>query len=806
MTYALAVLLASTVSLQPASYPTPAEAGFHHCALIYEKAVRDEAVFRPYVARWSDGHAQQWMFDSFLFLIQTSPSKLQTMTDPTPRSDWEGMLNIWFDPKRDLGALDGALESAKADLGPVPMKRQVMLMIPYPHPGMHAFGDVDGDGQTEDLGKPADRDKVLRWYVDESIRRFNAAKYKNLELWGFYWMREDMGTEDQLAVKAASRICHGKGKRVFWIPWYRAAGWDAWRGLGLDVCIMQPNYAFVSYGHGGRVRRNRLGATADLAKGKGLGVEIEAGNLIADAEDRRAFLHYLCDGARERYGYQQAATAYFLTVDLVGETAASKDPAIRATYDALADYIAGKSVADREPKCDWSVDGKPFAFGKPGVPSVVEGRLAKPTYVTDVEGYLEEPNANKPWRGVVRAEVKAPGGGDWQSVGWAVRTSSDRMSLGHQVVVVPVQAQTEQVRLRFESSEAGEGVALGSVGVKTSSVSDVRKHLAYGRTYTFEPRAKGRYDDDGSKLNDDQEAPGGFSTGKTVGWVNTNASVRFDLGLPMPISSIQVVCQGGGVGGVNWPAEANAYLSSSEPPPTSVSGSGTPPVGLVCVPPEPLQVLRTRSSNDQDGVIVFRPKQPAKARYVTLAFRSEGWLMLSEVRIASGGKNVARQSAYTLSPSPTVTDATDVDRPDDGERLTDGLVADTAFSRMVTGWTTAGPRTVTVDLGTVQPVGSVTVWSLAGGAGSVFAPKSVAIEVSPDGKRWYGGSEIRYGGPREDGTKCGTAPFTTVLPPDTRARWVRAKVEGARGWTMVSEIEVQPPSSQRRQESGQAAS
>ena len=116
---------------------------------------------------------------------------------------------------------------------------------------------------------------------------------------------------------------------------------------------MQPNYAF-SDTHHGSVHRNRLAVTAELARTHGMGVEMEAGKILSNAGDRRAFLQYLADGAPARLGYQAAAMAYFLDTDTVQRLVASTDPSIRATYDALADYVSGKVVPDPDPSIQWN--------------------------------------------------------------------------------------------------------------------------------------------------------------------------------------------------------------------------------------------------------------------------------------------------------------------------------------------------------------------------------------------------------------------------------------------------------------------
>ncbi len=794
MTCAFALMLAATALPQPGAYPDPAKVGFHHCALIYGKAVRDEANMRPYVAKWSDGHARQWMFDAFLFLTAMTSKGVRTEYGESRMGEWADLLDTWFSPGRDLAALDQAIASASADLGAPPKKRQVMLCIPYANPAVHDFGDVNGDGRSEDLATAAGRKAVFDWYVAEGKRRFDAANFKHIELWGYYWMREDMGPLDQAITRAAAAASHGVGERFFWIPWHNAPGWEIWPKLGFDVCIMQPNYAFIA-SHGGRIRRNRLASNADKCLSKGLGVEMEAGDLTSSAEDRRAFLHYLCDGAPSRCGYQAGTTAYYLDTDLVGATSSSSNPEVRAMYDALADYIAGKPVADPDPKCDWSVGGKPFAFKGSGLPAVVEGRFPSPQPVGEFEVFLDEPVGSKPWRGMVRVEGRRPGETNWSALGWALRSSGDATSGRRQVLVVPVGTTVEAARIRFEPSSSVGSARLSGIGIKPTAPAIRNDHLALQQPYTFPPAqvAKAKYGDDGTKLTDGVIPALGYPEGRSVGWLNEAVAIRFDLGSAMPVSEVRLFAQGGGAGACEWPVNCTTYLCTDASAPLGSSGLGAPPNGLTLVAPEPVKVIRRRNDTNLDGVIVFRPAKPALARYVTVSLEPNSWIMLTEMKILSNGRNVAPEATYTLTPPPTRDESEENVYLDDGKKLTDGQVADGFKGHMLVGWQGSEPRVTTIDLGRSRPIGSITAWSLRGGDAGIYAPESATFELSQDGVEWFGATKVAYAGPAEDGSTCSAAPFTAAMPAGASARWVRVTVVARKEWAMLSEVEVWPP-------------
>ncbi|MEI6500843.1 MAG: hypothetical protein WCP21_07430, partial [Armatimonadota bacterium] len=97
----LPCLLLLTATLAHAEYPTPQQAGFHHCALLYESAPRGVAELLPYVA-----DERGWLFDAFLFLRQGTSRHVSTLDGQTTLPDWQEHFATWFQPDRDLTALD----------------------------------------------------------------------------------------------------------------------------------------------------------------------------------------------------------------------------------------------------------------------------------------------------------------------------------------------------------------------------------------------------------------------------------------------------------------------------------------------------------------------------------------------------------------------------------------------------------------------------------------------------------------------------------------------------------------------------
>lgn len=769
-----------------ADYPSPRAAGFHHCALIYHRTRRTATDLLPYVAEMRNGKPAAWLFDSFLFLVNRLPSGRSPMTGRTVSADWRYHLDTWFAPQRDLAALEAAVAATAKVLGPPPGKRRIMLSLPRPNPAVTRFGDVDGDGQPEDLTTTAGRDAVLNWYVHEACRRFATADYKYLELWGFYWMRESIPPDDRRLVRRAAAVVHGAGKRLLWIPWYRAPGWDRWRECAIDVALMQPNYAFFS-NHRGRIRRNRLTVAAWLARTHGLGVECELPMFCTDPQTRYYFLRYLADGAPRRDGYQTGATAYYLGVDNLDRLRLSGQRWQRELYSALAAYVHGQPVPAPDPSPFWRMSG-------PDTPSPGEGTLtaeadlSAPTQVSAVDVFLDEPEAARSWRGTVRVSTKPTRSSTWRPAGWAIRYGHAEVDLRWQTATVPVNRRVVAVQVVLRTSPESPPPTVAGIGLDSCPITETMRHLAMGLPYRLSPGRPGKYPDDGNELTDGVVAAGGFASGRTVGWHGGQTAVLFDLGRPVALDNAEVYLQGGGDAAVNWPREAVLVLSRDRPPPLASSGVGAPPVGFTWVPAS-LVIDRKRAPGRVNGHLVFPVRGSVRARFAAFLFRPRGWLMLSEVRLLSGGRNVARGMRYSLRPAPTPDKTPSY--ADDGFRLTDGFVARRFRRDALTGWADGDARVFTLNFPTGALVHRLVVWSLAGGKWGIHAPRSVTVETSPDGNRWH---SLGTAKPPADLLETGDLqPLTLQVeaPKPALTHWLRVTVRHARGWTMLSEIVVE---------------
>lgn len=324
--------------------------------------------FLPYVAylgKGADKRAKDWFYDSYLFLAYGgAPSGTAYYDGPTVKTDWEFYYEMLFRNDRALRALEACIHDVAKTLGQPPRETPVILMIPYLSPRQRSFGDVDGDGASEDLSKEADREKVVTWCVDELCRRWEKAGFTSLKLWGFYWMNEDIGPEDEALIRSAAAYVHRRGYGLHWIPYYRAAGVDKAYPLGFDFVIQQPNYAFMEQ-HGQRPEAQRLIDTAEAARRRQMGIEIEMPDRVLDRQDRRNLLEYLVYGRDEREGYMRGAVhGYYQSTGAIARLCYSDVPAERALYDALYEFAKGRFQGDTPhpfPACTYRVDARVVA-------------------------------------------------------------------------------------------------------------------------------------------------------------------------------------------------------------------------------------------------------------------------------------------------------------------------------------------------------------------------------------------------------------------------------------------------------------
>ncbi len=342
--------------------------------------------------------------------------------------------------------------------------------------------------------------------------------------------------------------------------------------------------------------------------------------------------------------------------------------------------------------------------------------------------------------------------------------------------VVPLNCPVRRMSLRVEDAAAGV-VAVDEVALLPA------KNLAAGCAYTYDPPFHATYPDDGRKLTDG-ELSHGFGDGKMVGWAGwsgtRDVTVTVDLGAVRAVDAVEAHVQGGGVAAVHFPERAAASVSDD--------GNQWQPVAASRAAPEVTESRESKGLRSALGWLKL-PTPGAHGRYVRLRLTPTSWLMLSEIRVMSGGENVALRQPYSVQPQPTGGEP----YADNTGLLTDGFYSKPGGWKSCAGFNKGEPA-VTVDLGATRDIGAARLHVHGGGPGGVWFPSEVIVSTSSDGTSWTPAGTARDH-PDEDG-KTGVATFMGVTFAPREARWVRFQIK-RRGWVMMDELEVIPAARQK---------
>ncbi|GGG00458.1 DUF4855 domain-containing protein [Paenibacillus abyssi] len=311
--------------------------------------------FKPYTAFVDRlGQRQEIFFRDYLFLgLQGANGRsFHREADASKaglKSDWQWYLDRTFTTNmQQLNALNEETKAAATELGQPNLKNNVVIMVPFANENVTNFGDVDGDGVSENLTTLANREKVTRWYIDQVLSRFSQANYSHLQLKGFYWLKEDMDTtkaDEVNLVKNTANYIHSKGNYIFcWIPWSQAYAATQWASFNFDFAILQPNH-FVNRSN--TTTPETIKNSANKSYHAGMGVEIEFdGQILRSDKYRERFYDYLNGGLE--FGFMNGSIlAYYQ--DARGVYDLTQQPEIGyPIYEDLYRFAKGNYVTDKQ--------------------------------------------------------------------------------------------------------------------------------------------------------------------------------------------------------------------------------------------------------------------------------------------------------------------------------------------------------------------------------------------------------------------------------------------------------------------------
>ncbi len=328
----------------------------------------------PYLSHVNaKGVPDDWMFDSFLPLTSLAPSGNYIYADinrgttrsgegdffalpspnPAKAADWTEYLDSHFTEKGLLPLLDQTIDKLSAKIGTPPYKRNVVITIPYPHPNQYHFGKINPKGPSlnfsllgQDLMKASEqRLEACLWYVNEAWTRWKKAKFKNLNLLGFYWIYESIHysweIDDHWVIKELYKQIQKKKTKLFWIPFYSSYNVNilsVYKDFYFDCAFMQPNHMFYK-----EIKDVKKAALEAKDRYAGFEMEYCYGDdptLGKKGERQKRFRNYLNGGVQ--YGYMtKAACAYFLGSKDAARMAYSNDKIENGLYHDMYHFIKG---------------------------------------------------------------------------------------------------------------------------------------------------------------------------------------------------------------------------------------------------------------------------------------------------------------------------------------------------------------------------------------------------------------------------------------------------------------------------------
>lgn len=285
-----------------------------------------------------NGNIADYFMDGFIYLTSSAgfPSGNKPYQENI-KTDWEYLHEITFNGKNGFDKLDEVVGQVKNALGDPDYKVQVYFSLPSLRESVTDFGDVDGDGVSENLSVSEDRKKVLDWYISWVLETFEARNYVNLEFDGFYWLNEDVGYEvdDSHIITEAGDAVKAAGTNFVWVPYYTANRYYLADEMGFDVMCMQPNYMFDL-----EKQEYRFDLAAEQTKRLGMSIEIEHSfEALGDLLYMRNYMLYLYYGVK--YGFDDSVLIYFDDNNDFEYMAKSKDPMCRYQYDATYKFVKG---------------------------------------------------------------------------------------------------------------------------------------------------------------------------------------------------------------------------------------------------------------------------------------------------------------------------------------------------------------------------------------------------------------------------------------------------------------------------------
>lgn len=312
-----------------------------------------------------DGKAH-WLFDGFLLLEirDIGPGSAEVAFDPghknedgsilpaATQADWLKLIDYYFSEGQVIDAIERSVEEASQTLGVPPSKRQIVVSIPNPIVYKQPIAQKGGttywgviDNRVLDFSDEADRALACRWYIDQVLSRFKQAKFRHVELAGFYWVTEETSAKSPLIGNIVD-YCAQKRYDLYWIPYFHAPGFESWKEKGFARAYYQPNHFFHN-----EIPYERLKVACAEAQANGMDMEVEFDESALKKHGRGGRLRDYMRAFRETGVWERCKLAYYQGGSAVTALRRSDDPKIRnSTRISATSCRSAPAARSRTPK------------------------------------------------------------------------------------------------------------------------------------------------------------------------------------------------------------------------------------------------------------------------------------------------------------------------------------------------------------------------------------------------------------------------------------------------------------------------
>jgi hypothetical protein len=312
----------------------------------------DMGRLNSYVIYTDKKEQTHYLFDSFLFIEfldgGSGGNKIFATgygTVAATQSDWNDLINYWFEADKQIGALDKCIREASTVLGKPKYKHQIVICIPEPivhqNPNQMSsttkyWGEVNG--VMLDFSVTEDRVKACKWFINRVRAKFNEMKYQYVDLAGFYWLAEESTHTKEILTPIATYL-NGLKYSFNWIPYFAATGYDQWKSYGFNYAYLQPNYFFNA-----STPYSRLGNACQRADNYDMDLELEFDEDVLAGRGKAGKLRDYMAVFKEKGVWQKKRIAYYQGNEALWALKNSINKDDQELYHDFCNFVVSRSL------------------------------------------------------------------------------------------------------------------------------------------------------------------------------------------------------------------------------------------------------------------------------------------------------------------------------------------------------------------------------------------------------------------------------------------------------------------------------